>query len=78
MSHEEVSHHPQIYWMEKGLSPRMCGMVKQSKAVAGPNQTVRISWLYDGSRAYITGALGRWYRRKTLSTMFQDKRTMSR
>ena len=39
MSHEISCHsqiHPQIYWIEPALSPRMRGVVKQSRAAARP------------------------------------------
>jgi hypothetical protein len=35
MGHDRT-YHPQIYWIEPGLSPRMRGVVKQSLALAGP------------------------------------------
>jgi hypothetical protein len=48
MSHDR-SYHPQIYWIEPGLSPRMRGVVEQSLAVAGPqthsDDFMRLRWV---------------------------------
>src|SRR5579864_2612599 len=43
MSHNRT-HHPQTYWIEPGLSPRMRRGVKQFLAITGPKQRVTISY----------------------------------